>query len=193
MKSEQQLLNELRTELGGNANTITKHKIIENAQNFTKSNTMELNTLLMLTRDLNAKFDKQISKINARRHNLTVKEYFSLLEKADKILRSFNTDFRTGDFKTLLLNGKLFHFIDERQHLGKGIKSGAVDLELNKRYLRDMQYKDGVWYSAIDNVNLIYIAELGHKQDYRLELRKGYFIEPWEIVKTKEPAPNRIR
>ena len=193
IKTEQQLLNELRTELGFNANTIKRDVISKNAQKLTNSKITELNTLLNRVREVNVDFDNQLAKVNAKRHNLTLKEYNDLLDKANRILRSFNSGFRTGDFKTLILNGKLLHFIDEREHLGKGIKSGVVDLELNKKQLRELQPNHNHWYFNINEKEVIYIAELGHKEDFRLELRKGELLETGEIQRSNEKAPVRIK
>mgnify|MGYP006434831759 CR=1 FL=1 len=193
VKNNQQILNDLRYEIGMNANTIIQEKIVLCAQKFTRSDFVEPSILLMKAKKINAEFEEQMTKVHAQRHGLFFNEYLKLKDKADQILKSFNSGFRTGDLKTLMVNNKMFHYVDERKHNGKGMRTGLVDLELNRRQLRELKFAHHDWRMNLDEKRDIYIRQSRWKENFSLSLKIGILKEDNRIIKTTEPAPTRIR
>jgi|GEM_PF-1688359 len=173
-------------ELGGkssNLKTTMKKMPIEDRKKWSGKEGLILQDLVKFEEKEDLKLVKKIQAENAKNHNLSIREYILLQEKAIKILGAFDTGHSMGCYRSLILNGKSFASAHTTEMYSKSCKYsptyGSIKINLNKKELREIQEIGHVWTIKGKRINSKVFDERhlqpsGSKNNYSVDFIKGY-------------------
>lgn len=153
---------------------------------FEKHQNFILNKLKQSEEKEQAKILKDLQKENAKKFNMSVKEYSALKEKASILLECLNTGHSMGCYRTLRMNGEEFA---TNHYLATYSKSyrfeptyGDIEVNLTKKQLREVEIIGGIptiiGSPTEENPKVRHctiLKQSGSKQYYKLKW-KGCYI-----------------
>ena len=174
------VLEQIRFELGLNLNTRKESTILTKAQDYTGLKTPGKKTLLKAIRKQHQREIKAREQKAAKRHNISRKEYLDLRKKAWEILKDFDSGYKMGDEKFLLINKKIIAELDEREEYAASCKyrasHGSVDIFMTKKDLRNIEKIGGIWTIRLENNKCKVLTGKGKYTGFTVDFETYYLV-----------------
>lgn len=111
---------------------------------------------------------------------LTVRKRRNLSRKAKQILRSVSAGYSMGDFKELIVDNKVFAWIDDRQNYARSCKyaakHGHIAIVMDLHELRAAELVEGVWTVRKRGNRVKWLEASGSKQHFQVGWVDGYLV-----------------
>jgi hypothetical protein len=123
---------------------------------------------------------KAYLKERANKFKMSVKEYKSLLDKADLILKSFHTGHSMGCYRRIKIGDQGFSYSNVLDTYSKACKYkptyGDIIIHLTKKELKQIELIEGVWTIKQEDNKCLILQSSGSKATYRVSLDPYYLV-----------------